>query len=171
MHPGLEILLDEHRIIQTLTRFGRGIHYHDTKLMRSALHPDAVARHGTFIGDPIQLTEFLNELHIGHTRGHQHFISNFTIAVDSDVALREAYANLILRRKDAARVDISGGRYIDRVERGDGAWKIGDRAVSLTGVRRRTKDRSRRARCATTRAECGITPILHIEHTLPEDGR
>jgi hypothetical protein len=125
----LDLLLTEQEIIRCLTRYARGVDRHDNELIKSAFHSDAIARHGTFAGNPDQLVVWVNGLHSGHTRGHQHFLSNFSFDIQGETAFTEAYVKFVLWRKHTARVDISGGRYVDRFERRGSGWRIADRTV------------------------------------------
>jgi len=125
----LQALLDEREIIQALTRYTRGLDRHDDALIESAFWPDATDWHADAARTPAELATWGNDLHATHTRGHQHFLSNFTIELDGDQAHVETYVNFVLWRRNAPMVDISGGRYLDRMERRNGEWRIAERVV------------------------------------------
>ncbi len=125
----LQTLLDESAIFKCLVRYARGIDRHDAALAESAYHADGVDHHGGESRSPEELTEWGNELHAIHTRSHQHLIGNPTIEIDGDTAHSEVYVLFALWRRDEPVVDISGGRYLDRLERREGAWGIVERLV------------------------------------------
>jgi hypothetical protein len=125
----LQRLIDEHEIVRCITRYARGIDRHDVDIIQSAFHSDSVDHHG---GDPRgrqELAEWGNELHSAHTRRHSHFLANSTVDIDDDVAHAETYVLFVLWRRDSPVVDISGGRYIDRLAKRDGDWRIVERVV------------------------------------------
>ena len=59
---------------------------------------------------------------------YQHYLLNHTVDVDGDEAHAETYYLFVgTDREPANHMTISGGRYIDRLERRDGRWAIVDR--------------------------------------------
>ena len=125
----LQRLLDERDILRCVTRYARGIDRHDADLIESAFHPDSLDHHGGDTRNPEDLAQWGNELHATHTRRHSHFLANSTIEIDRDVAHSETYVLFALWRRHDAVVDISGGRYVDRLERREGEWRIVERVV------------------------------------------
>lgn len=125
----LQRLLDESDILKCVTRYARGIDRHDSAILESAFHPDSVDHHGGDTRDREGLSEWGNSLHETHTRSHQHFLSNSTVDIDGDTAHSETYVLFALWRREDPAVDISGGRYIDRLERRDTGWGIAERVV------------------------------------------
>ena len=122
-------LIDEDAIRKCVTRYARGLDRHNTQQIKSAFHEDGTDRHGNDLRNPSELAKWGNALHSTHTRAHQHFLSNHTIDLDGDTAHVETYVHFVLWRKTEPLVDISGGRYLDRLERRDGQWGIVDRVV------------------------------------------
>jgi Ring hydroxylating beta subunit. len=125
----LQLLLDERDILRCVTRYARGIDRHDAELIESAFHPDSLDHHGGDTRNPEDLAQWGNELHATHTRRHSHFLANSTIEIDRDVAHSETYVLFALWRRHDAVVDISGGRYVDRLERREREWRIVERVV------------------------------------------
>ncbi|MGM0928861.1 MAG: nuclear transport factor 2 family protein [Actinomycetota bacterium] len=125
----IDRLLDEREILACLTTYARGLDRHDVDLIESAFHEDAIDRHGQFVGDGQQLAEWGNELHSEYTLTHQHFLSNHTVEIVGDVAYSEIYVNFVLIMKTGDVAEMSGGRYVDRLERRDGVWKIAERTL------------------------------------------
>jgi hypothetical protein len=130
----LQQLLDRQAILDCVQRYARGLDRHDDELTASAYHADALDHHGGFTGTPEQFIPWANELHASEWMAHQHFIANHTVEIDGDVAHAESYVLGILRRKAGMVVDIGGGRYIDRLERRDGEWRIAARDVVVEWV-------------------------------------
>lgn len=115
--PELRRLLDREAIRETIGRFARGLDRHDDELAASAYHDGALDHHGEFLGTPEQLIPWANALHAADWVTHHHHLTTQTIEIDGD----SAHA---VRRRDEEVVDIAGGRYIDRLERRDGEWRI-----------------------------------------------
>ena len=51
--------------------------------------------------------------------------------IEGDVAHSECYVLFVQRRRDGATLDVGGGRYIDRVERREGDWRIAARELVI----------------------------------------
>lgn len=132
--PELRRLLDRQAILDCIHRYARGLDRHDDELVASAYHPDALDHHGGFTGRPDEFIPWANELHLSHWIAHQHFIANHTVEIDGDVAHAESYVLGALRRKEGMTTDLAGGRYVDRLERRDGEWRIAAREVVIEWV-------------------------------------
>lgn len=133
MAPDSEIkrLLDEGAVRDVILRYARGVDRLDWELVRSCFHPAAVLEYG----DRTDVEGFIE----GARRGlpvyllTQHSIMNILIDVDHDTAWSEAYCQARHRSPGGDGAPFSdflwGGRYVDRFERRDGAWKIAHRVV------------------------------------------
>jgi hypothetical protein len=131
----LERLADRQDIVDCLTRFSRGMDRLDRDLFLSAFHPDSTIAAGSFVGGPVELWAWSSAMHeAGQTATH-HNLLNVTCDVDGDTAHTETYYLFVGRNRDESNW-IAGGRYIDRLERRDGAWKIALRtnAIEWSGV-------------------------------------
>jgi hypothetical protein len=122
--PQLQQLLDREAIREVIQRFARGLDRHDDELVASTYHPDALDHHGAFLGSPAEFIPWANALHAADWSVHQHHLTTHTIELDGDVAHAETYCIGAFRRRDEAVVDLAGGRYIDRLERREGGWRI-----------------------------------------------
>jgi hypothetical protein len=123
MNEKLEALLNRQDIVDCLTRFGRGMDRFDRELFLSAFHTDAVIAAGPFVGGPDALYDWAAALHnLGQLATH-HNLLNHTLDINGDVAHSELYYLFVGRNRDETNW-MAGGRYIDRLERRDGAWKI-----------------------------------------------
>jgi SnoaL-like domain len=128
-------LLDRQDILDCLVRFSRGMDRFDRELFLSAFHPDAIIAAGPFVGGPASLCDWAFKLHEqGQTSTH-HNLLNHSCDVDGEAAHTETYYLFVARNRDETNW-IAGGRYIDRLERRDGEWKIALRtnAIEWSGI-------------------------------------
>jgi hypothetical protein len=131
----LEQLLDRQDILDCLVRFCRGMDRFDRELFLSAFHGDAIIAAGPFVGGPEKLFDWASQLHEQGQSATLHYMLNHTCEIDGDVAHTETYYLFTGRNRDETNWT-AGGRYIDRVERRDGAWKIAFRnnAIEWSGM-------------------------------------
>jgi hypothetical protein len=128
-------LLDRQDIEDCLTRFSRGMDRFDRELFLSAFHPDATVAAGPFVGPPDKLYDWARDLHEQSQSATMHNLMNLTLDVDGEVAHAETYYLFVGRNRDETNW-IAGGRYIDRLERRNGEWKIALRcnAIEWSGM-------------------------------------
>ena len=128
-------LLDRQDILDCLTRFSRAMDRFDRDLFLSAFHPDAVIAAGPFVGPPEALCDWSFDLHEQGQVATHHNLLNHSCEIDGDVAHTETYYLFVGRNRDESNW-IAGGRYIDRLERRDGQWKIALRtnAIEWSGL-------------------------------------
>lgn len=119
----LERLLDRQEIWDCLNRFSRGMDRFDRELFLSAFHTDATIAAGSFVGDPKALYEWASAMHEEGQVATQHNLLNHTCEISGHGAHTETYYTFVGRNRDETNW-IAGGRYIDRLERRDGAWRI-----------------------------------------------
>ena len=131
----LEQLLDKQDIIECLGRFSRGMDRFDREIYLSAFHPDAVMAAGPFVGSAADCYDWAMSMHEAGQIATHHNLLNTTIEIDGDVAHTETYYLFVGRNRDESNW-IAGGRYIDRLERRDGAWRIALRtnAIEWSGM-------------------------------------
>ena len=131
----LEHLLDRQDILDCLIRFSRGMDRFDRALFLSAFHADAVIAAGPFVGGPEALYDWASKLHEQGQSATHHNLLNHSCDIDGDVAHTETYYLFVGRNRDETNW-IAGGRYIDRLERRDGGWKIALRtnAIEWSGM-------------------------------------
>jgi hypothetical protein len=130
----VQLLLDRMAILDCINRYARGLDRHDDEMVASAYHEGAVDHHGDFLGTPAEFIPWANELHAADWIAHHHHITNHTVDLDGDVAHAESYCIGAFQRREEPVVDMAGGRYIDRLERRDGEWKIVAREVVIEWV-------------------------------------
>jgi hypothetical protein len=126
----LQSLLDRDSIRACLTRFSRGIDRFDRALFLSAFHPDAIIAAGEFVGGPVDLYDWASSLHDQGQVATQHNLLNHSCDVDADTAHAETYYLFAARNRDETNW-IAGGRYIDRLHRRDGTWRIAMRTTTI----------------------------------------
>jgi hypothetical protein len=119
----LEALADRQDIQDCLSRFCRGMDRFDRELFLSAFHTDATIAAGVFVGGPVALYDWARDLHDQGQKGTHHNQLNHYCDISGDTAHTETYYLFVGRNRDDSNW-IAGGRYIDRVERRDGVWRI-----------------------------------------------
>lgn len=123
----LEARLDKLEIQECLTRFSRGMDRFDRDCFLSAFWPDATIAAGPFVGTPQQCWDWAVPMHEAMQVLTHHALLNMTIEVTGDEAHAETYYLFVARNRDES-VWQAGGRYIDRLERRGGEWRIAMRA-------------------------------------------
>lgn len=119
----LQELLDRQDILDCLTRFSRGMDRFDREVFLSAFHQDATVAAGPFVGSPAECYAWAAPMHEAGQVSTHHNLLNVTFDIDGDTAHTETYYLFVGRNRDASNW-IAGGRYIDRLERRDGVWRI-----------------------------------------------
>lgn len=119
----LQRLIDRQDILDCLTRFCRGTDRFDRVLFLSAFHEDATIAAGPFVGGPVALYDWAIPMHEAGQIATHHNLLNHTCEIAGDIAHTETYYIFVGRNHDES-VWTAGGRYIDRVERRDGEWRI-----------------------------------------------
>ena len=127
--PQVLFLLDRLAIQDCVTRYARGLDRHDEEVLASAYHEDAIDHHGDFTGSIDEFVAWANAGHEASYTAHTHFITNNRVEIDGDIAHSESYVLFVLKRRDGNGVDMGGGRYIDRLERRNGEWRIAVREL------------------------------------------
>ena len=120
-------------IATNLARHSRGVDRNDLALLLSAYHPDATVAYGMFEGQAADFAAFLTDAMAG-AAVTLHRTSNMLIHVEDDRAHSESYVIAYTRtiEPDGSQVQrLIGGRYLDRHERRDGAWRIAHRIYVL----------------------------------------
>ena len=125
----LQELLDRQDIHDCLLRFCRGMDRFDRDVYLSAFWDDAAMAAGPYVGDVPGCWDWAKPMHeAGQVLTH-HVLLNHHVEIDGETAHSECYYQFVARNHPweeggAETVMLAGGRYIDRLERRDGAWKI-----------------------------------------------
>ena len=129
--PELQRLIDERDIREVLARYSRGVDRSDTELLASTYHPGAVDDHGVFRGDAQVFVEQLGPRLTKAFDATHHFLGQSLIDLAGDVAHAETYVIAVHRRGsgDKATLETFGARYLDKLTRRQGEWRIEERVV------------------------------------------
>ena len=120
------------KIADILTRYSRGIDRCDIDTLSAVFWPDAT----TDYGSGRQNAQDWARATVAALKGMhrtQHAISNILIDIDGDTARAETYCQAYHEIDGpSGRVEmVVGGRYLDRLERRNGAWRIADRTYVM----------------------------------------
>ncbi|WP_131737965.1 nuclear transport factor 2 family protein [Actinomadura roseirufa] len=130
----LRLLLDERDITRVVLRYAHGVDRGDVDMVGACYHPGAHDDHGYASGTVEELTARLRRRPPGRGVRH-HLIGNVLIDVRGEAAVSEAYFLCYMEDLDgsgtAAPIGLFAGRYVDRLERRDGAWRISRRVCVI----------------------------------------
>jgi hypothetical protein len=131
MEPNLETMVreiyDRQKIRDVVINYCRGVDRMDRELLMSCYHPDAIDDHGFFVGGPEAFWEWVSHYHGNAQIGHQHIVTNHSCDLNGDVAHTETYWMFAATDAKDYSLSIGGGRYIDRMEKRNGEWRIAAR--------------------------------------------
>ncbi|WP_319436855.1 nuclear transport factor 2 family protein [Mycobacterium sp. RTGN5] len=127
-------LMDRTEILDCISRHARGCDRHDIDLITSAYHADGVDEHGHAVNAGPQYAEWANATHAETSRVHTHNITTHSCEIDGDTAHAESYAIVVLIGTDGKTAQFITGRYIDRLERREGQWRIDVRRSTVEGM-------------------------------------
>jgi hypothetical protein len=147
--------LDDRRHIEDVVkRYCRAIDRLDVAMLKSVYHPDGTDSHGSFNGNAHEFADFIIDRMRMTTVYGFHTVTHTLIALDGDGATAESYymgyhriaaGHAALSRffgEDYAREAASagtadreheyecGGRYLDRLTRRNGEWRIQARQIT-----------------------------------------
>lgn len=132
--------LQDHRdVCDVVLRYARAVDRMDWELLRSCYHSDAIEDHGTFKGGIDEFVDFL-KVDLLRFQFTTHYIMNQLVEFGGDLAWAESYCYALHRTQPTVarptphdwEVNV---RYIDRMERRDGQWRIADRQLIWEGGR------------------------------------
>jgi hypothetical protein len=152
-NAALEDLVARRDVYAVLTRYCRALDRADLPLMKTVYWPDGIDVHGIYEGNAHEFAEFIiREIQVYFEVG-THCLLNVHIDVAGDVATSESYLFSACRVRaeqaeglfgsrymalwggrglDAGKEQfIMAGRYLDRLERRDGEWRIARRQVVM----------------------------------------
>jgi ketosteroid isomerase-like protein len=120
----LQYMYDRLMIRDVIGRWPRGADRHDVEILESAYWEDAQINYQRqFSGGRADFIDWANELHDRQYESHMHHITNHWAEIDGNVAHAESYVIAFTRRPDG-RQNVSSGRYIDKLEKRNGEWRI-----------------------------------------------
>lgn len=140
--PRLELLLDEREIKNCVLRYCHGTDRLDWQTVAECYLPTAIDDHGAYQGTAAGLAAWLAGK--AKYRGRkQHFVANQLVEIAGDDAVCESYYCCYIEFLDdpefvasgGSEAVIMGGRYVDRLSRFEGTWKIASRATAVDWTR------------------------------------
>jgi SnoaL-like domain len=121
----VQYLKDRQAILDLVMRHARGHDRHDAEMMNGCFWEDGVDEHGQFVTPGPEYGATANGWHSGGFLGHNHNIMNHTCEIDGDTAHCESYViSTMLPKHTPGRAVFTAGRYVDRMEKRDGEWRI-----------------------------------------------
>lgn len=117
--------MDQQAVKSIAHRFARGLDRADREIIESCFHEDGTDDHGVFKGTVQEFCDWVMP-QLKNFKSTQHIISTQNAEVIGERAVCESY--FYARHDmptDAGRKElIAAGRYIDKLEKRDGVWKI-----------------------------------------------
>lgn len=132
--PDLAEVADRLAIFDVLAQHSRGVDRVDVAVLKSAYWPDATVAYGGFNGSAHEFCEILPGAIQGY-KATQHAVSNIAIAISGDDARVESYCTAYHYAEVQGGPDREMtyiGRYLDRMQKRAGTWKILHRIVVMT---------------------------------------
>ncbi|MGV0644207.1 nuclear transport factor 2 family protein [Mycolicibacterium sp. XJ879] len=127
----LQYVEDRMAILDCVMNQARGHDRHDAELMGSVYWEDGVDEHGPTVKSGPEYGEWANAAHSAVFEDHLHNVTTHTCEINGDEAHAESYVMGAMRSKGGKVVSLMGGRYLDRLERRDGTWKIALRRCTI----------------------------------------
>ena len=127
----VQYLKDRLAIADCIARHARGHDRLDAGIITSTYHDDGVDEHGHAINTGPAYAEWANAVHGAGSLLHLHNITTHLCEIEGDTAHCESYVLVGLLNNDGKTARLINGRYVDRIERRDGVWKIALRRATV----------------------------------------
>src|SRR3954469_5389316 len=124
-------LKDRAEVLDVVASHARGCDRHDVELLSSTYHHDGVDVHGTTVNSGPDYAVWANSVHAATSANHLHNITTHRCEIDGDEAHAESYVLVTLLSPDSTTATVMCGRYLDRLERRDGRWRIAVRRATV----------------------------------------
>jgi hypothetical protein len=124
-------LTDRQAIFDCIKRNSRGNDRFDVELVTSSYHPDGLHELGRKHISGREYGEHANNAHGLLFDANLHNVTMHSCEIDGDVAHAESYSLGIFLDKGSETGRILAGRYIDRLEKRDGEWRIALRRATV----------------------------------------
>jgi hypothetical protein len=163
----LREVVDRDEIRQALMRYCRGVDRADEALINSAFHPGAIDDHG----QPRPATELARGVAQNYHGHLMHFTGNILIELDGDNADVESYFISFSPHEEDGKTytRTRAGRYLDRFERRDGAWKMTYRMVVDEWARLDELKRAPEGIGVHRGVRSHDDPVFHLREILSEN--
>jgi hypothetical protein len=129
-----QYLLDRQEFADVIAQHARGHDRHDVDLLTATYHDDGIDEHGHAINAGTKNAEWANATHRTGSASHLHNLTTHSCEIDGDTAHAESYVMVVLLSPDETSTSIMNGRYVDRLERRDGAWRLAVRRATVDAV-------------------------------------
>lgn len=135
----LQDLIDRQSILDCVSRNARGCDRHDSDLITASYHSDGIDEHGASNTVPgPEYAGWANKAHAAGSIQNLHHITTHHCEIDGDIAHAESYVIGLFFNSDGSTARLLAGRYVDRLERRKGEWRIAIRRctveVGMTGT-------------------------------------
>jgi SnoaL-like domain len=127
----VQYLKDRLAILDCVAAQARGHDRHDAELMTGAYHEDGWDEQGTAVNPGPQYGEWANATHAAGSPVNMHHVTTHLCQIDGDVAHAESYVMGAMLNHDGVTARLLCGRYLDRLEKRDGVWRIGVRRSTV----------------------------------------
>ena len=131
MDSKLQKVIDDYEIRQVLYRYTRGIDRGDAELVNSVYDEDSTDDHGGYKGPGKAFGAYVTKALAEHTESTSHTLNQSIIDIHHEMAKAETWfvAYHIRKDGDTTYLDRFGGRYLDKLKKRHGEWKIIKRVV------------------------------------------
>ena len=131
----LRYLKDRREIEDVVHHHARGHDRFDSEMMTACYTPDGTDDHGTWaINKAEDYADWANRTHDAGSILSMHNITTHTCEIDGDVAHAETYVLGSMLNKDGVTCRFLNGRYVDRLEKTGGTWRIALRRCTVDVV-------------------------------------
>lgn len=127
----MQEIADREAIADCIKRSARGNDRFDTELVASTFHVDAVHNNGRKKVAAHGYGEEANAAHGALFDANLHNVLVQSCEIDGDIAHTESYSLGLFLDKGAETGRMLAGRYLDRLEKRDGEWRIAVRRVTV----------------------------------------
>ncbi len=124
-------LMDRQAIFECIKRNSRGNDRFDVQLIASSYHPDALHELGEKRIPGPEYATHANQAHARICEVNLHNVTMHTCEIDGDVAHAESYSIGLFVDKGGQTSRVLAGRYIDRLEKRNGEWRIALRRATV----------------------------------------
>jgi SnoaL-like domain len=131
LRKDVQYLLDRTAILDCVSSHSRGHDRHDVDLITEAYHSDGFDQHGNVVNPGPEYASWMNPVHAAGSQVHTHNITTHNCEIDGSTAHCESYVLVCLLNHDGITARVISGRYIDRLEKRDGQWKIAVRRSTV----------------------------------------
>ncbi|MBW8785464.1 MAG: nuclear transport factor 2 family protein [Novosphingobium sp.] len=120
----LRYLRDRQEILDCVVSTARGNDRHDKDLIVGSYHPDSLHELGRNLIPGPAYGDHANHAHAAISEVNLHNVTMQSCEIEGDVAHAESYVIGLFADKGAQMSRILAGRYIDRLERREGKWRL-----------------------------------------------